>query len=112
MSASGQKQTCAVQKGMSALPPIATSNLTTLENYKNFAQGATLESIKILRGWSIFFPSAQFWPRPPTEGAQRASAILNRPPALAAMVPLANQPSNHAGKFADQATDGPSLSLS
>jgi hypothetical protein len=25
MSALGQKQTCAVQKGMSALPPIATS---------------------------------------------------------------------------------------
>src|SRR5262245_39762054 len=28
MSALGQKQTCAVQKGMSALPPKATSNAT------------------------------------------------------------------------------------
>src|SRR5262245_32504136 len=28
MSALGQKQTCAVQTGMSALPPIATSNAT------------------------------------------------------------------------------------
>src|SRR5262249_52370781 len=46
----GQKQTFAVQKGMSALPPIATSNLTTLENCINFARAQ--DFIKISRGWS------------------------------------------------------------
>src|SRR5262249_14263468 len=53
MSAKGQKQTCAVQKGMSALPPIATSiavfGMSALGQNRTFGQARITPAPQIRR---------------------------------------------------------------
>src|SRR5262249_20213375 len=52
---------------MSALPPKATSNLTTLENYKNFARGI------------LFLRASRILARPPSLVILSGPLLLDRP---------------------------------
>jgi len=53
VSALGHKQTCAVQKGTSALPPIATAKSCTDRSFLPFTLGAALLRAPILHGFAL-----------------------------------------------------------